>query len=82
MPRRQTPPHARPARSTINLNFAARRASPLFPHHRNSSRHYCQDESQVEKEESSQTEAQEKKDESQIQINDSPRQLDHHGSLI
>ncbi|KAH0149550.1 hypothetical protein KCU67_g11015, partial [Aureobasidium melanogenum] len=23
MPRRQTPPHARPARSTINLNFAA-----------------------------------------------------------
>jgi len=56
----------------------------------------------VEKEESSQTEAQEKKDESQIvslstaclhlralanhrqlqQVNDSPRQLDHNGSLI
>lgn len=54
----------------------------------------------MEKEESPKTEAQEKKDESQIvsvslfilqcahslttsqQVNDSPRQLDHHGSLI
>ncbi|KAH0288852.1 hypothetical protein KCU62_g4866, partial [Aureobasidium sp. EXF-3399] len=52
---------------------------PSSPH---LSRQYCQDESQVEKEESSQTEAQEKKDESQIQVNDSPRQLDHNGSLI
>jgi hypothetical protein len=53
-----------------------------FDQSTNSSFFAGQDESQVEKEESSQTEAQEKKDESQIQVNDSPRQLDHHGSLI
>ncbi|KAL2025637.1 hypothetical protein VTO58DRAFT_103863 [Aureobasidium pullulans] len=59
-----------------SLSFPSLSSSP------HSSRQYCQDESQVEKEESPKTEAQEKKDESQIQVNDSPRQLDHHGSLI